>query len=81
MRRILTNDPRGPAHAPRMLNNPVQDLLIRMQQTSPRFLAHDLPLRAIVFLFCSISMTPVADAARLEEIIVTAARRPESALR
>jgi len=26
-------------------------------------------------------MTPVADAARLEEIIVTAARRPESALR
>jgi len=49
-----------------MLNNPVQDLLIRMQQTSPRFLAHDLPLRAIVFLFCSISMTPVADAARLD---------------
>ena len=80
MRRILANDPRGPAHAPRMLNNPVQELLIRMQQTSPRFLAHDLPLRAIVFLF-SISMTPVADAARLEEIIVTAARRPESALR
>jgi len=64
-----------------MLNNPVQELLIRMQQTSPRFLAHDLPLRAIVFLFCSISMTPIADAARLEEIIVTAARRPESALR
>ena len=64
-----------------MLNNPVQEFLIRMQQTSPRSLTRDLPLRAIVFLVCSISMTPVADAARLEEIIVTAARRPESALR
>jgi iron complex outermembrane recepter protein len=41
----------------------------------------DLLLPAIGWLACSVSMVPVADAARLEEVVVTAARRPESALR
>jgi outer membrane receptor protein involved in Fe transport len=44
-------------------------------------LVRDLRMRAIGLLACAISAPPTAGAARLEEIIVTAARRPESALR
>jgi outer membrane cobalamin receptor len=67
-----------------MVNNPNSNLLIwRMRATRPRLVIPDLHMRALGCLVCVLSTAPAAgaDSVRLEEIIVTAARRPEPALR
>jgi outer membrane receptor protein involved in Fe transport len=53
-----------------------------MRPTRPRLVIRDLHLRALGCLVCVLSTAPAgANSVRLEEIIVTAARRPEPALR
>ncbi len=54
-----------------------------MRPTRPRLVIRDLHLRALGCLICVLSTAPAAgaDSVRLEEIIVTATRRPEPALR
>jgi len=66
-----------------MLNNPgLRNLFLCMRLTTPPLVIRDLCMRVLCILACAwLLLAPKAHAARLEEIVVTAARRPESALR